>query len=252
MKRLGLYFSGTGNSKFCLQQFIGELNGEYTMCSIEQENAKELILEADEVILSYPIYYSNLPFILLDFIHQNKDVWKNKKVFIIATMGLFSGDGSGCSARLIKHYGGKILGGLHVKMPDCIIDVKILKKSKKKEQNLISSAISKTKKSAKLYQLGKPTQTGLGLPPRLLGLFGQRLWFKHMTSSYKDFPNIDKKTCINCNSCVKVCPMQNLSIGPDKEIIHAKACTLCYRCVHTCPTKSITILGKKVIHHSNS
>ena len=252
MKRLGLYFSGTGNSKFCLQQFIGELNGEYTMCSIEQENAKELILEADEVILSYPIYYSNLPFILQDFIHQNKAVWKDKKVFIIATMGLFSGDGSGCSARLIYRYGGKVQGGLHVKMPDCIIDVKLLKKAPEKEQKLIASAISKTKNAARLYQLGKPTQTGLSSASRIVGLFGQRLWFKRMTASYKDFPNIEKKTCINCNSCVRVCPMQNLSIGQDKEIIHAKSCTLCYRCVHTCPTKSITILGKKVIHPSNS
>ena len=29
----------------------------------------------------------------------NPDIWKGKKVFIIATMGLFSGDGAGILAR---------------------------------------------------------------------------------------------------------------------------------------------------------
>ena len=42
--------------------------------------------------------------------------------FIIATMGLFSGDGAGMLARLLKNYGAIIVGGLHLKMPDSICD----------------------------------------------------------------------------------------------------------------------------------
>ena len=29
-------------------------------------------------------------------------IWKDKKVICVATMGAFSGDGAGCSARLLK------------------------------------------------------------------------------------------------------------------------------------------------------
>ena len=47
---------------------------------------------------------------------------------MIATMGLFSGDGAGVLARLLKKYGAKITGGLHLKMPDSIADEKVLKR----------------------------------------------------------------------------------------------------------------------------
>jgi len=41
-----------------------------------------------------------------------------KNIFIIVAMGLFSGDGTGCTARLFRKYGADVIGGLHLKMPD--------------------------------------------------------------------------------------------------------------------------------------
>ncbi|MEY8494853.1 hypothetical protein AALC16_17825 [Lachnospiraceae bacterium 29-91] len=67
-----------------------------------------------------------------DFVHSNSEMWKEKNVFIIATMALFSGDGAGVLGRLLKQYGAKITGGLHLKMPDSIADEKVLKRSQKK------------------------------------------------------------------------------------------------------------------------
>ena len=49
--------------------------------------------------------YSTVPKILRDFIIENKELWENKKVFVIATMGLFSGDGAGILGRLLQQYG---------------------------------------------------------------------------------------------------------------------------------------------------
>ena len=252
MKRLGLYFSGTGNSAFCVTQFIRELDGQYRICSLEDVNAKELIKEADEIIVGYPIYYSNIPMFIKDFVTQNSDLWKQKKIFLIATMGLFSGDGSGCLARLLKKHGGIILGGIHLKMPDCIIDVAILKKNDLEEQRLIDKAVLKIKQSAQLYKNSTPPQQGLHFFSHMLGLFGQRLWFLKKTSSYQDAPKINDKKCIKCKECINVCPMHNLSTAIDGSIINSSQCTLCYRCVHTCPKQAITILGKKVIHSPSS
>ena len=45
-----------------------------------------------------------------DFIKRNASLWKGKKVFCVNTMGLFSGDGTGCTARILKKYGAEILG----------------------------------------------------------------------------------------------------------------------------------------------
>ena len=54
-----------------------------------------------DIIFAYPIYYSNLPKIVRDFICENSDIWKGKRVFIIATMGLFSGD-SASSCKIVQ------------------------------------------------------------------------------------------------------------------------------------------------------
>lgn len=72
--------------------------------------------------------FSNVPVMVKDFIKSHPDLWKGKKILCVATMGLFSGDGAGCSARLLKKYGAKIVGGFHIRMPDSVCDVKLLKK----------------------------------------------------------------------------------------------------------------------------
>ena len=64
-----------------------------------------------------------------DFIKKNADIWKNKKILCIATMGAFSGDGAGCTTRMLKRYGATILGGIHIHMPDSVCDSKLLKKT---------------------------------------------------------------------------------------------------------------------------
>ena len=78
---VGIYFSGTGNSKFCLEYFLQQYDKEAKAFSIEEENAVEKIKQQEEKIISYPVQYSNIPKILKDFINQNQEIWKGKKVF---------------------------------------------------------------------------------------------------------------------------------------------------------------------------
>ena len=111
------------------------------------------------------------------FIKNNKDIWKGKKVFCINTMGAFSGDGTGCSARLLKKYGAIILGGLQIKMPDSVCDSKLLKKSYEKNRDIIKSADSKIKKWVMQIEKGIYPKEGLKLIDHVKGLFGQRLWY---------------------------------------------------------------------------
>lgn len=126
---IGIYFSGTGNTKYCLEKFVALYDRNIEITPLEDEGTIEKVAHHKDIIFAYPIYYSNLPKIVRDFICGNSDVWKGKHIFIIATMGLFSGDGAGVSARLFKRYGAQIWGGLHLKMPDCICDVKALKRT---------------------------------------------------------------------------------------------------------------------------
>ena len=50
--------------------------------SIEEENITNEIKNNDFLIFSYPVQYSTAPKILRDFISDNSELWKNKKVFV--------------------------------------------------------------------------------------------------------------------------------------------------------------------------
>ena len=137
---IGVYFSGTGNTKYCVEYVLNKLDSNGASYAIERAGVIAAVKSSDEIVFAYPVYYSNLPKIVREFIVNNAELWRGKKIFVIATMGLFSGDGAGCSARLFKKYGAEILGGLHLKMPDCIGDVKLLKKSLDENRKTILKA----------------------------------------------------------------------------------------------------------------
>ncbi|MBQ3037268.1 MAG: EFR1 family ferrodoxin [Lachnospiraceae bacterium] len=243
---IGIYFSGTGNSRYALELFLKEYDNDSVLFSIEDKNLIEHINSYDEIVFSYPVQYSAVPKILSDFIHSNSLLWKGKKVFIIATMALFSGDGAGVLGRMLKQYGATITGGLHLQMPDSIADEKVLKRSLKKNTQLVKRANRKVVKAVAHIKEGKYPKEGLGLLSRLAGFLSQRLWFGYRTEKYSDKLKIDADKCIGCSKCVKICPTENISMKDSKAIGKDK-CTMCYRCVNACPKQAITLLGKTVI-----
>ena len=249
----GIYFSGTGNTRHCIEKFIQEYSAAAAVKPLgprvaieESASAAKALREAqDVIILAYPVYYSNLPKIMRDFIVSNKDMWKGKTVYILCTMGLFSGDGAGVAARLLKKYGASVLGGLHLIMPDSICDVKVLKFSPERNRQIFAKAGGKLEKAARRMAEGAPTREGLGFLSHLAGLLGQRLWFYHKTLYYSSRLKINAEACIHCGRCVSLCPMHNLSLDEGTITAHG-SCTMCYRCISQCPGKAITLLGKKV------
>lgn len=246
----GLFFSGTGNTEFCISHFLSGISRENHLFSIEDKNSVSAISGCEDIVFAYPVYYSNLPKIVHDFIVRNKTLWQGKNLFIIATMGAFSGDGAGVSARLFKKYGANIIGGIHIKMPDCIGDVKALKKSSEENRRIIVSAAQKIDRAAKLYLEGKPPQEGINVFYHLAGLFGQRLYFSGKTKHYTHNPKINAGKCVGCGNCERLCPMGNIHIAEGKAVPGDK-CAMCYRCFSACPQKAITIIGKKVIVQYN-
>lgn len=139
----GIYLSGTGNTEHYIQKLPHLLDKTAQAVPMEQKDAVHLLSQHDIIVFAYPVQFSSIPAMVRDLIQSNRNLWKNKKVLCVATMGLFSGDGAGCSARLLKKYGAEILGGFHIRMPDSVCDVSLLKRSPEKNREIIQAAAKK-------------------------------------------------------------------------------------------------------------
>ncbi|MGN1060408.1 MAG: EFR1 family ferrodoxin [Candidatus Coproplasma sp.] len=264
---IGIYFSGTGNTKHCVERLVKQIGGSAIILPLEGDAAIAAITKTNLIVFGYGVQYSDMPYFVRDFIVKNKSLWKDKNVFCVATMGAFSGDGAGCSARLFKKYGANVLGGLHIVMPDSICDVKVkkgdgktdpeklyleslrheshLKELNEKNRKLIKQADEKIDEVVKGVKKGVYPSDGLSFFARLAGLFGQRLWLGKRSHSYNNKLKIDEDLCDGCRICIQQCPMHNLKIEGGKAQPSGK-CTSCYRCVNRCPKKAITLCGDKV------
>ena len=241
----GIYLSGTGNTKHCIEKFLSGADAAAECIPIEDSKAVTAISENDEIVLAYPTQFSNVPFMVRDFVRKNKELWRGKKVFLITTMGAFSGDGTGCCARELKKHGAVILGGIQIHMPDAVCDSKMLKKSLEENREIIKKADEKIEKAvSEITQNGVYPREGLNFPAHLAGLFGQRLWFYNKTTGYSKKLKISD-ACVACGICASNCPMGNLQIENGKAVSLGH-CAMCYRCISTCPKQAITLLGKRV------
>ena len=242
---IGIYLSGTGNTKYCITKLVKLIDASADVVPLEDEFIIDKIKRNETVILGYPTQFSNAPYMVRDFIQMHASLWKGRKMICVATMGAFSGDGSGCAARLLKKYGAVILGGVHIKMPDSICDSKMLKKSVEENEKIIRKADEKLKEAAERIRQGDYPAEGLTIFAHIAGLFGQRLWFYKKTAGYTDQLKINQD-CVGCGKCAKICPMKNITMENRRPHPGSK-CTMCYRCICNCPQKAITLLGSKVI-----
>ncbi|MBO4418628.1 MAG: EFR1 family ferrodoxin [Oscillospiraceae bacterium] len=241
---IGFYLSGTGNTKHCVERLVHLLEGTAQCVPIEDPQIEALLEKEDTIVLGYPTQFSNAPFMVRDFIKKNRSLWNGKKLFIVNTMGLFSGDGTGCTARLLKKYGASILGGMQIRMPDSVCDSKLLKKSVEENRQIVRRADERIEQAAEQMRQGKYPREGLSVIDHCKGLFGQRLWFYRKTTGYTDRLKISD-SCIGCGLCSKACPMNNIQMN-DKRATPGNRCTMCYRCISLCPQKAITLLGDTV------
>ena len=241
----GIYFSGTGNTKYCAEEFAKATGGN--AFSIESDRALEVLRTSKEIAVGYPIYFSDIPRIAKEFILAHGDMFCGKRVFIIATMGLFSGDGAGLGARLLKKCGCTVTGGLHIRMPDCIADVKLLKKTPAENAALVSAAKTKILQTAESVKRGIYPKDGLSFFHLAAGLFGQRLWFKQHAKKLRERLKINTERCIGCAICAADCPTKSICIENNKAVFHPGNCTICYRCINNCPARAITLIGTDVL-----
>ena len=73
----GLYFSGTGNTKHCVELFLRTVDESALAIPLESAGAAGTVSGQEIIVLAYPTYYSNIPYIVREYMGREKSVLHN-------------------------------------------------------------------------------------------------------------------------------------------------------------------------------
>ena len=189
-----------------------------------------------------------------EFVAKSMNGLTGKKVIILVTQLLFSGDGARVFTDMFRAGTIKVIYAEHFNMPNNICNIPLSKQSsKKKIQRFLNRAEAKMIQTCRNIKNGIVVKRGFSGFSQALGNIQGRIWQGNSRGNHDD-QNASKfaleqkvkngvkidKGCTVCSLCVLICPMKNLEII-QSAITHKNNCTVCYRCVNRCPHKAITV-----------
>lgn len=80
---IGIYLSGTGNTKYCIEKLTKLLDISASSLPLESEKVVGAIQTNDIIILGYPTQFSNMPYMVRNFINTNASLWHGKKYYVL-------------------------------------------------------------------------------------------------------------------------------------------------------------------------
>ncbi|MCL2253179.1 MAG: EFR1 family ferrodoxin [Lachnospiraceae bacterium] len=248
---LTLFFSGTGNTKYIAQIFSEKIGAECH--SIEEDlNFTDAIIKHETIAFCYPIYGSRVPLIMREFVGRYMEPLKGKKLAILVTQAMFSGDGARVLCDLFPKDYIDVVYAEHFLMPNNIGNFFVSAKSGQSIKKCLDKAVARVETVVQNMKHGIVKKRGFSTISILLGKVQGVSWQgdskcphalpKTMEYRAKRSVKFDSD-CTACGACVLSCPMKNLKCE-NGVMSHMNNCTACYRCVNICPHRAITAFIK--------
>ena len=253
MKIVIFYFTGTGNTRYIAENLELSLNRKgmeaksMSIVGIEKMQIDEEINNNDIVFIAYPIYGSDMPENMKRFIHSMPD-GNDKKLGVICSQMLFSGDGSSIMHRFLRKKGYDQIWSYQINMPNnlCIKgspfkqydDYDVI------EQRYLAGARAKVGKICDAV-IGDKRRVGDNTIFHKAMALMQRPFYKSMgKKSFSHKLNVDISLCNKCEKCIDNCP-NNVIMMDDEQVKFTQQdkCTVCLRCMNYCPKSAITFGG---------
>ncbi len=256
MDILIFYFSGTGNTWWTAVQLKTELESlgkTVEMYSLENPVLKEdgfifnKVKDAGQLVIAYPIYGSDLPKNVKDFIDPLPD-GHDKKFAVFCTQAAFSGDGNVFFKKDIAKKGYRFLQSFQINFTTnfnvAMFPFSMVAPAKGKKLEKIKANVSrKIKNMAVKIRDEKKYIQGTNFVFSVIGHI-QRYFFRRQMKKLCGLFKFFKERCTNCGLCVQTCPTENIYFDSG-DLKRKDNCLLCFRCYNFCPKMAINF-GKKI------
>ena len=230
-----IYFSGTGNSRYCAQM-AAHILGDSLVDSFEyirDQSTPDLSSQLPWVFVC-PVYSWRMPRPFEELIRRSR-LSGSRDVYFIMTCGSETGNAQKYAKRLCQEKGLHFRGLLPVIMPDNYIlmfDPPDASQAKK----MIDSAASRLRQGIGVIQSGGDLPEIRPAPLDNLKSGIVNTCFYRYYARVKPFYTTD--ACIGCGKCESVCPLGSVHMSGSRPSWSGE-CTLCMSCICGCPEGAI-------------
>lgn len=238
MKVILYVFSGTGNTLKIAALYRSFLNADVTVYRVSKRAMPPPPpQEYDLVGIGYPIHAFSAPEPILKFAKALPAV-ENKPAFIFKSSGegLHLNDGSSQKLiKIIKKKGYDVLFERHFVMPYNII----YRHRDEMAKQMWIYAKAMCALSAREIEEGVRRKVKRGVFKKAYSAVFRVIEqpFAHI---HGPLFRVNKKKCINCERCIKICPQANIKVKKGK-IKFGKSCVLCMGCAFNCPQNAVRV-----------
>lgn len=240
-----LYFSGTGNSKYCAEK-IGSAIGSETVSL--NDFMKHIVSEIDIKEDAYlgivcPTYSFDMAFAVAEFLEKAtfKNISKDSYVFAVFTCGKSCGTAEPTLRRILGEKGIELNAAFKVEMPDNYIPMFPLI-SVEEQTRMLANADVRLENVIKSIQTKEQATITTQQMPAPMKFLVKKVAVPNQRKATKNFWVND--SCIGCGLCEKVCPKNIIQLQGGKPIWTKDDCACCLGCLHRCPKQAIQY-GKK-------
>lgn len=230
-----VYFTGTGNSRYCAEWLAQALGDEAVdaFCSIRNSAPAELASQKPWVFVA-PTYGWQLPRVFAEFLRSGSFTGSGDAYFVM-TCGSEIGNAGQKMIPLCRQKGLNYKGVLQVVMPENYIAMFDAPEQAEAEE-IIAAARPTLESGAVCIRGGRdfPVPKTGAIDKLKSGVIHSA--FYRFIIKAKPFTVSD--ACVSCGKCADVCPLVNIRLEEGKPVWGAR-CTHCMACICGCPTSAI-------------
>lgn len=240
MKYLGLYFSGTGNTKIVCLKAKQELEARgHSLETVDVISDEVKSLEGyDGLFVFYPIYGFNCPKPVIKYVKKIKKVSNKIPCVIMKQSGehLFWNNASSLYlTSLLKRRNIVVHDEFHYLMPYSFI----FRHTDFMAHRMRTVMEGLLPLDLDLFLKGKDIHMKRFLFDRTFAFVLRIQWWGGRFNGL--FYKVKKNKCIKCMKCVNDCPAHNIKLKENGKFKFGYQCLMCQRCVMYCPKHAIKV-----------